>query len=95
MKRGRRAFLIGTFHEPALEAGAASPLTERGEQIGSVLRTRGATRPVFISIGHKVDLPSAELLAMACCTRYRIPEPTRQADIEVDRLKRQSAAEVC
>jgi hypothetical protein len=30
---------------------------------------------------------------MACCTRYRIPEPTRQADIEVEKLKRQSAAD--
>jgi deoxyribonuclease V len=67
---------------------------DRGEQIGSVLRTRRATRPVFISIGHNVDLPTAERLAVACCTRYRIPEPTRQADIEIERLKRQSAADV-
>jgi deoxyribonuclease V len=85
---------IGTFDDPPLEAGSATPLLDCGEQIGSVLRTRTATRPVFISIGHKVDLPSAELLAMACCTRYRIPEPTRQADIEAERLKRQSAADV-
>ena len=33
---------------------------------------------------------AANSLALACCTRYRIPEPTRQADIEVGRLKRQS-----
>src|SRR5439155_15088239 len=84
---------IGTFDEPPHEAGSASPLLDRGEQIGSVLRTRNAIRPVFIIVGHKVDLPSAELLAMACCTRYRSPEPTRQADIEVEKLKRQSAAD--
>ena len=48
------------------------------ERIGSVLRTRDYTRPLFISIGHAVDLPSAEALVLACCTRYRIPEPTRQ-----------------
>jgi deoxyribonuclease V len=83
---------IGTFDEPPPEAGSTSPLIDRGEQIGSVLRTRTATRPVFISVGHRVDLVSAERLAIACCTRYRIPEPTRQADIEVERLKRQSAA---
>jgi deoxyribonuclease V len=84
--------LIGTYAEPAGQAGAASPLMDRGEQIGLVLRTRDNTRPLFISIGHKVDLPSAAALAMACCTRFRIPEPTRQADIEVAKLKRQFAA---
>jgi deoxyribonuclease V len=80
--------LIGTFDEPASRAGSSSPLLDAGERIGSVLRTRDATRPLFISIGHKVDLPSAEALVLACCTKYRVPEPTRQADIEVAKLKR-------
>ena len=43
---------------------------------------------MFVSIGHRVDLESAVKLVLACCTRYRIPEPTRQADIEVAKLKR-------
>ena len=81
--------LIGTFEDPPDEAGSASPLMDRGEQIGLVLRTRPKTAPVFISIGHKVDLPSAAALAMAC-VKYRVPEPTRQADIEVAKLKRQN-----
>jgi deoxyribonuclease V len=79
--------LIGTYEEPATAAGSTAPLVDQEEQIGSVLRTRDAVRPVFISIGHKVDLESAARLAMACLTRYRIPEPTRQADIEVAKLK--------
>ena len=83
--------LIGTFDEPAVQAGSSSPLTDRGEQIGVVLRTRDDTRPLFISVGHRADLPSAVEMVLACCTRYRVPEPTRQADIEVARLKRQIA----
>jgi deoxyribonuclease V len=79
--------LIGTYEEPAAPAGSTAPLLDRQEQIGVVLRTRDNVRPVFISIGHRVDLPSAVRLAMACVTRYRIPEPTRQADIEVAKLK--------
>jgi deoxyribonuclease V len=63
------------------------------EQIGRVLRTRDRTRPVYISIGHRVDLPSATELALACVTRYRIPEPTRHADIEVAKLKRRYEAQ--
>jgi deoxyribonuclease V len=80
---------IGTFDEPAARAGSSSPLMDRDERIGSVLRTRDNTRPLFVSVGHRVDLPSAEALVLACCTRYRVPEPTRQADVEVAKLKRQ------
>jgi deoxyribonuclease V len=80
--------LIGTHAEPAPAAGSSAPLADGGEQIGLVLRTRDRTNPLYISIGHRVDLETAAALAMACCTRYRIPEPTRQADIEVAKLKR-------
>ena len=83
--------LIGTFKDPAAAAGSSTPLIDAGERIGSVLRTRDNTNPLFISIGNKVDLPTAEALVLACCTRYRVPEPTRQADIEVAKLKRQFA----
>jgi len=79
--------LIGTFDEPGIPAGSSSPLMDGDEQIGLVLRTRRAVRPVFVSIGHRIDLKSAAELAMACLGRYRTPEPTRQADIEVSRLK--------
>lgn len=81
--------LIGTFVEPGEEAGCTSGLMDRGEQIGVVLRTKRRVRPVFVSIGHRVDLESSCRVAMACCTRYRVPEPTRQADIEAAKLKRQ------
>lgn len=83
--------LIGTFDEPAEDTGAISPLVDKDEQIGVVLRTKARTRLVFISAGHRVDLASARALALACLSRYRIPEPTRQADIEVARLKRSHA----
>ncbi len=81
--------LIGGFSNPAMKAGSIAPLMGGDEQIGVVLRTQNGIRPVFVSIGHRVDLDSAIKLVLACCTRYRIPEPTRQADIEVTKLKRQ------
>ena len=55
------------------------PTEAAGEAIGAVLRTRGATRPVYVSIGHKVDLDSAVRWTLACCSRYRVPEPLRVA----------------
>jgi deoxyribonuclease V len=82
--------LIGTFNEPGLSAGAFSPLMHEAEQIGVVLRTKDKVRPLFVSIGHRVDLPSATELLMSC-VKYRVPEPTRQADIEVAKLKAKHA----
>jgi deoxyribonuclease V len=82
--------LLGTFEELALDAGATTPLRDGDEQIGVVLRTQKGLRPVFVSIGHRVDLASAVRLVLACCTRCRLPEPTRQADLEVAKLKRAS-----
>lgn len=82
--------LIGTFGKLALNAGSITPLMDEAEQIGVVLRTQNGVRPVFVSLGHRVDLKSAVKLVLACCPRYRIPEPTRQADIEVAKLKRVS-----
>jgi deoxyribonuclease V len=85
--------LIGTFADPALKAGSIAPLMDGDEQIGVALRTQNGIRPVFVSVGHRVDLDSAVKLVLACCTRFRIPEPTRQADIEVAKLKRKSAGQ--
>lgn len=78
---------IGTHDEPEEAAGSSSPLMDKDEQIGLVLRTRDKTNPLFVSVGHRADLESARALVLACCTKYRVPEPTRQADAEVAKAK--------
>lgn len=72
--------LVGAYDEPGRERGAWSPLLDRGEVIGAVLRTRTGTRPVFVSVGHRVCLETAIELVLHCTPRYRLPEPIRQAD---------------
>lgn len=75
--------LVGEHGEPMQLRGAWVPLTDRGETrseiIGAVLRTRPRVRPVYVSIGHQVSLPVAVRYAMACTTKYRLPETTRWA----------------
>lgn len=73
--------LIGEYNEPALEAGEWSEMTDDGEVIGAAVRTRRNTKPVYVSIGHKVDLQAAIRWATASCKGYRIPEPLRLAHI--------------
>ena len=73
--------LTGRFREPGRARGAHTDLKDGEEVIGAALRTRDGTRPIFVSVGHKVDLASALSIALACAPKYRIPEPTRQAHL--------------
>ena len=71
--------LIGEHREPLQRRGAWVPMRDKGETVGAVLRSRAGTRPVFVSIGHRVSLPVAVHYVMACTTRHRLPETTRWA----------------
>jgi deoxyribonuclease V len=71
--------LVGTYREPPDERGAWRPLMDRGERIGSVLRTRSGVSPLYISPGHRVSQQSAIDYVMACPRLYRLPETTRAA----------------
>ena len=71
--------LCGECEEPGREAGSYADLTDKGEVIGAALRTRAGVKPVYVSIGHMIDLPSAMRWVLACCRGYRLPEPTRLA----------------
>ena len=82
-----KSVLCGECGELDDRAGSTAAMLHRDEVVGVALRTRAGVKPVYVSVGHRVDLDSAVALAMACVTRYRIPEPTRLADIEVARLK--------
>lgn len=71
--------LIGTYKEPGNKKGNWEPLLDKGEEIGVVLRTRDNVKPLYVSIGHKVDLKTAIDFTLSCTTRYRLPETTRWA----------------
>jgi len=79
--------LIGDFKQPGSAKGSTSLLTDKGETIGSVVRTRNDVKPVFVSVGHKCRLCDAVRIVLDCCRRYRLPEPSRLAHQTVTRLK--------
>jgi deoxyribonuclease V len=72
--------LVGKYKEPDTAKGSVSPLVYKDEVIANVLRTKDNVKPVFVSPGHLMDLESATEIAMACATKYKLPEPTRLAD---------------
>jgi len=71
--------LCGNHDEPSIAAGSYAELIDDGEIIGAALRTKNGVRPIFISVGHKIDLQNAISWVLACCRGYRLPEPTRYA----------------
>ena len=84
-----KSLLVGSYAEPADHAGAFSPLVDKGEDVGVALRTKRRTKPVYISPGHHMDIPSAQRIVMPTVRGYRIPEPTRQAHLYVNELRKE------
>jgi len=72
--------LCGRHEEPDSEKGSHVPLIHNGDIIGAVTRTRNNVKPVFVSPGHRIDLPTSVEYVLSCCRKYRLPETTRQAD---------------
>lgn len=76
-----KSILCGRHGELGAEPGSYAYLFDGSEVIGAALRTKRGTKPVYVSIGHKVDLDTAIHWVMACCRGYRLPEPTRLAHL--------------
>ena len=71
------------------ERGSRAPLVDAGERIGTVLRTRTGVKPLYVSVGHRIDLASAERWVLAAAIRYRLPEPSRLAHQAVTAHKKE------
>jgi deoxyribonuclease V len=53
---------------------------------GAVVVTKDNTKPVFVSVGHKISIKTAIEIILRCCTGYRIPQPMRLASIFAKRV---------
>jgi deoxyribonuclease V len=80
--------LCGEYDEPLNRRGHFTFLRQGKEVIGAVLRTRENTKPIFVSPGHKICLSAAIELTLTCVTKFRIPEPIRQAHKYVENRKK-------
>jgi deoxyribonuclease V len=75
-----KSLFIGEYEELPTEKGSWQPLIDQGETIGAVLRSRTDVKPLYVSIGHRISLPTAIAYVLQCTTQYRLPETTRLAD---------------
>ena len=83
-----KKILIGHYDDLESPKGSFAPLIKDSETIGYAFRGGDGLKPVFVSPGHLCDFESALKIMKKCAVGYRIPEPTRQADMMVNALRR-------
>lgn len=79
--------LVGTHPEVGEERGDYAELVLDGKVIGAALRTKRKVKPLFVSPGHRINLKGAVEAVLRCSAGYRLPEPTRQAHLAVNRRR--------
>ncbi|MCI0456363.1 MAG: deoxyribonuclease V [Gemmataceae bacterium] len=80
--------LTGFHKELGQEAGSLAALVDGTETVGYAVRTGTGVKPVYVSAGHRIDLASSVLVVLATCRESRVPEPTRQAHLRVNEMRR-------
>jgi len=80
--------LAGEHGPVAARRGSWSWLRDGSERLGVVLRTRDAVRPVYVSPGWAIGFRDARALVLGTSAGYRLPEPTRRANLLVNALRR-------
>jgi len=63
------------------DKGDYAEINDKGELIGVALRTKSGAKPLYVSLGHRIDLYAAVQWVLNCCRGYRLPEPTRLAHL--------------
>ena len=74
------------FEPPSENSGSYTFFkNESGDNVGLTLRTRSGVKPIFVSPGHRIDIVHAADIILRC-SRFRIPEPLREAHSRASRI---------
>jgi len=79
--------LVGTYSQVGESKGNYAYLIHQNRIIGAVVRTRSKVKPIFVSPGYGVMLNDCVTFVLETCSKYRIPEPTRQAHLLVNSVR--------
>jgi deoxyribonuclease V len=82
-----KSWLCGDYEEPGQARGEWTPLTDDGQTIGAVVRSRDRVKPLYVSPGHLCDLGGAIATVLATTRTYRLPVPSRLAHQYVNELR--------
>jgi deoxyribonuclease V len=82
-----KTMFVGEHGPLGQERGATAEIVDRGEVVGVALRTRDRCNPVYVSVGHRMDLDTAVSLILRL-SLFRQPETTRRAHQLVNDARR-------
>lgn len=85
-----KSLLVGEHRALGEARGSRARLMDRGERIGTAVRTREGVKPVYVSPGFLSDFESSTRWTLRLAGRYRLPEVIRSAHSEVNRMRRES-----
>nr|QNO47463.1 endonuclease V [Methanosarcinales archaeon ANME-2c ERB4] len=89
-----KSILCGTYRHPApANVGDSRPLVYANREVGWVLKSREGCNPIIVAPGHRVSVNTAIEIVRHCLRGYKLPEPTRQAHIYANAVKRMYGAE--
>lgn len=74
-----KSILVGRAEMPEERVGAWTPLIYHDEVVGAAIRSKLRTKPLYVSIGHRINLETAIEFVLQSCKGYRVPETTRYA----------------
>ena len=83
-----RKLLCGTVKEIPPTKGSTQPIMYQNKEVGIAYRTKDFVKPLFISPGHKCDLPFAKEVVGRNLRGFRMPEPLRFAHLAANKHKR-------
>jgi deoxyribonuclease V len=75
-----KSLLVGKHDELPPNKGNWTPLIDKDEIIGAVVRSRSNVKPLYVSIGHRISLETAIDYVLKSTSKYRLPETIRLAD---------------
>lgn len=87
--------LLGEVDGDVEAYGDTAPIREGEELLGyALLSSQRATRPIYVSPGHRVSAETALGLVERCCTgKHKLPEPLYLADRLAGEAKRSAGSE--
>jgi deoxyribonuclease V len=71
--------LLDDFTYPGPSKGSFELIRKEGKEVGAALRTKEKVKPLFVSPGHRIDLPTSIQIILQTCQKFRMPEPLRKA----------------
>ena len=89
-----RRLLTGHHRELPPTKGANQPIMLATRQVGVAYRSKENVKPIYISPGHRCDLPDAVSIVQRCLRGFRQPEPLRLAHLLANKLKQRSEKKI-